>query len=182
MMRSLLFPAVALMNRLKYLQKFLLIGVLFMLPVGLTMYMLVTNIDKEINFAKNERLGIEYNNGIRKLLEHLQQHRGMANANLNGDTSFKELLLEKQTEIEQDIRNVDRLDQRLGGRLKTTDKWNSIKDKWTYAGEKYFSFLSLKKVLNYIPNLLKKTLNYIPLLSRTCSPFLLMWEMPPVLN
>ncbi|KRE41825.1 hypothetical protein ASG81_16285 [Paenibacillus sp. Soil522] len=138
MMRGLLFPAVALMNRLKYLQKFLLIAVLFMLPVGLTMYMLVTNIDKEINFAKNERLGIEYNDGIRKLLEHLQQHRGMMNASLNGDTSFKEVLISKKVEIEEDIRNIDRLDQQLGSYLETTAKWKAIKDNWYILDKKKF--------------------------------------------
>lgn len=130
MMRGLLLPAVSLMNRLKYLQKFLLIAVLFALPAGLTMYMLISNIDKEINFAKNERLGIEYNNGIRKLMEHLQQHRGMTSASLNGDATFQVLLLNKEAEIVEDIRNIDRLNLKLGAYLKTTDKWRSITDKW----------------------------------------------------
>lgn len=129
-MRNLLFPAVTLMNRLKYLQKFFLIGMLFMLPVGLSMYLIVAEIDKEIDFAKKERVGIEYNNGIRKLLEHLQQHRGMANANLNGDASFKEKLLIKQAQIEDDIRDIDQIDQKFGITLKTTEKWHSVKDKW----------------------------------------------------
>jgi diguanylate cyclase (GGDEF)-like protein len=129
-MRNLLFPAVTLMNRLKYLQKIFLIGMLFMLPVGLSMYLIVAEIDKEIDFAKKERVGIEYNNGIRKLLEHLQQHRGMANANLNGDASFKEKLLIKQAQIEDDIRNIDQIDQKSGISLKTTEKWHSVKEKW----------------------------------------------------
>ncbi len=137
-MRNLLFPAVALMNRLKYLQKFFLIGMLFMLPVGFTMYLLVAEIDKEIDFAKKERAGIEYYKGIRKLLEHLQQHRGMANTILNGDVSFKKKFFTKQAQIEDDIRSIDQIDQRLGIRLNTTEKWHSIKEKWGNLEGKLF--------------------------------------------
>lgn len=137
-MRNLLFPAVTLMNRLKYLQKFFLIGMLFMLPVGLSMYLIVVEIDKEIDFAKKERAGIEYFSGIRILLEHLQQHRGIANTILNGDTSFKEKLFTKQAQIEDDIKIIDQLDQRLGIRLKTTEQWLSIKEKWGNLEGKLF--------------------------------------------
>lgn len=131
--------AVTFMNRLTYLQKFLLFGVLFMLPVGLTMYLLITDIDKEIDFARKERLGIEYNDGIRKLLEQLQQHRGMANIYLNGEASFKEALLKKQVQVNEAIEEIDQIDQRLGVQLKTIEKWKTIKEMWQSLKENAFS-------------------------------------------
>ena len=61
-----------------------------------------------------------------KLLQDLQQHRGMAAAWLSGDTSFKERLDSKTADIENDIKNVDEVDRRLNGALHTATKWAAL--------------------------------------------------------
>ena len=129
-MRNFLSPAITLLNRLKYMQKFLLIFGLLMLSVGLTVYLLVADINKGIDAAKIEKQGLEYNYGIRILLEHLQQYRGLSNAILNGEVTFNEKLLKKQKQVNEDIFHIDQMDQQVAIRLKTKGKWNQIKDKW----------------------------------------------------
>ncbi len=87
---SLLTPAVHLMGRLSYLQKFALISVLFLLPLmGLFGYT-VMNLHKDVLIAQNEGRGVQLLMKLRPLIENVAKHRGMSNALLNGDQSFSE--------------------------------------------------------------------------------------------
>ena len=47
-------PAIALMNRLTYPQKFLLISLLFILPLVLVMYLLLTELSLRREFSQKE--------------------------------------------------------------------------------------------------------------------------------
>ena len=73
------------------------------------------------------RAGIRANRQVKQLLLDLQQHRGMANAYLNGDGSFKARIEKKQAEIDRDIAALDDLLQR---ELITAQRWNAIKSDW----------------------------------------------------
>ena len=109
-----------------------LVGLLliFILPFAGVVYQLIEEINVGINFAKQERLGIQYNFPLRNLLEDVQKHRGMVNGYLNNDASFKDKIPSIQSEIESDIREVDAVDRQLGVKLKTTEKWVALKQKW----------------------------------------------------
>ena len=63
---NLLKPAVGLINRLHYPQKFVLISVCFLLPLGLAIFLLLSEIQGQIQFAQLEKQGLAY-------LEPLQQ-------------------------------------------------------------------------------------------------------------
>lgn len=128
-MRILFSPVIALLNRLKYGRKFGVIGLIIIVPFAATLYLLASEINVGIQFAEKERMGVEYNLPIRKFLENMQQHRGMAGAFLNGDTSFKEQILSKQNQIDENIKAVDAVDMKYGASLKTSDKWKMLKTK-----------------------------------------------------
>jgi uncharacterized membrane protein len=53
-MKRFFSPSVNLMNRLSYLQKFSLIGLLFLLPIGLTSYLLISDLNEQIETVKSE--------------------------------------------------------------------------------------------------------------------------------
>ena len=129
-MRGLLLPATTLLNRLKYIQKFMLIFVLFMLSVGFAVYLLVADINEGIEVSELERQGVAYNNQIRILLEHLQQHRGLSNALLNGEETFKATLLQKQGQVAEDIERIDQMDPTVILNLRTKESWSLIKEQW----------------------------------------------------
>ena len=115
------------MKNLKVWQKLALMGAVFMLPFAIVTYTMVSSIDKlGIEFARQEIRGLEYYTPALTLLKDLQQHRGMAYALLHGDGSFKEPLASKGTEIENDIKKLDDVDQRLGSALHTTAKWSAL--------------------------------------------------------
>lgn len=69
-MKKLFSPAVALMNRLRYPQKFILISLLFVLPLALVILLLIPSLDERIDFAQQEKYGNEYLRPLRRLLEH----------------------------------------------------------------------------------------------------------------
>ena len=108
----------------------LFISIAFITPLLITMYLLVSEQLKTIEFSKNEQLGIEYIVPLRQLIQHFPEHRGMTNAYLSGNESFKSKIYAQRKQLVADFRLIDEVDRRLGNKLGTTTKWNSIKTNW----------------------------------------------------
>lgn len=115
---------------LKIWQKLMLIAAAFALPIIVLLYLLVAQLNKEVDLAQREKNGIEYILTARKLLKDTQQHRGMSVAFLSGDASFREPMLARQADIAADLRALETVDQKFGADLKTTDNFNALKQKW----------------------------------------------------
>jgi diguanylate cyclase (GGDEF)-like protein len=128
--KNWLLPATALMNRLNYMQKFVLIGLLLILPSGLFIILLIGNINKEIASLNKEKQGIEYIAVISKFIEDIQQHRGMSNARLQGDRSFEEQLVSRRSDIEADILLIQAKNEPFGDALNTGKRFSKIDDAW----------------------------------------------------
>ncbi|MDB5055923.1 MAG: hypothetical protein JWM44_3973 [Bacilli bacterium] len=129
-MRRLFFPGVSLMNRLSYLQKFSLIGLLFLLPIGLTLYLLISDLNQKIAVVKLETEGVEYNAVVRHLVEHIQQHRGLTYMMLNGDTENKQAVAENEKLINEDIANMDWFENKLDEKWANNSHWVDLKREW----------------------------------------------------
>lgn len=71
--------------------------------------------------------GIRVNRLTKQLFLDLQQHRGMVNAFLSGDNSFKQKIEQKQTAIGQDITALNAFH---GNGLLTAKRWEGIIDDW----------------------------------------------------
>jgi len=124
-------PATALMNKLNCSKKMLLISIAFITPLIITLYLLVSEQMVAVKFAENEITGIEYIVPVRRLIQHFPEHRGMTNAYLAGNESFKAKVLAKRKQLAEDIRLVDEVDQRLGAKFGTATQWNRIKGTWS---------------------------------------------------
>ncbi|SFL33020.1 diguanylate cyclase (GGDEF) domain-containing protein [Paenibacillus sp. 1_12] len=129
-MENWLLPATALMNRLNYMQKFFLIGLLLVLPCGLFITLLIGNINKEIETLSTERQGLEYIAKISQFIENVQQHRGMNNAYLHGEYSFEQQLISKRLVIEKDIPQLREANQRYRDTLQPETRFDQIVDNW----------------------------------------------------
>ena len=119
-----------MMNSLKFPRKMAAVAFIFSLPVSVFLYLLISEINTGIEFAYRERLGLEYTQNINKLLQDMQQHRGMSNAFLSGAASFEKNVAVKESEIEEDIKSIDEIDERLGELLQTTEQWKILKVRW----------------------------------------------------
>jgi PAS domain S-box-containing protein len=129
-MRSLYAPAVALMRRLKYPEKFALVGTLFILPLIVVLVLFLGEIHRTRDIAERELAGNRYVHGLRMLLEDLQEHRGLSNAVLSGARSLAGAQREADARIQTHIQRVDSLDQRLGTLLSTTGRWSALRSEW----------------------------------------------------
>jgi methyl-accepting chemotaxis protein len=116
------------MRNLKIWQKLLLLGAVLLVPFAVVTSRMVLSIRTlGIDFAQQETRGLEHYRPLLSLLMHLQQHRGMANAWLSGDPSFKDKVSAKAAQIEADLGKVGELDQRYGGEFHTHDKWTNLR-------------------------------------------------------
>ncbi|WP_017754247.1 methyl-accepting chemotaxis protein [Calidifontibacillus oryziterrae] len=129
-MNFILSPFVAIMNRLKYFQKFLLIFLLFTVPIISSLALIVYNIHNDINFAKSEQIGLEGNMKLQALVQNVQQHRGLSAGFLGGNKGNKEKMAEKQEQIQS---NIEAIEQYLTSNQEVTlhsDDWKIIRANW----------------------------------------------------
>src|SRR5215213_3426236 len=113
-MNRLFRPAIALMNRLKYPQKFALISLLFALPLTLVLVLLISESRQQIASTQQEMQGIVYLRALRGLLERVPQARSLAQEYSRGRASARPALISKQAAIEEHFETLAALDRDLG--------------------------------------------------------------------
>jgi PAS domain S-box-containing protein len=135
-MKKLFNPAISLMNHLKYPQKFVLISILFVLPLALVMTLLIREMNSRIDFAQKEFYGNAYLRPLRAMLEHTLENKMLADQYLQGDASLKPQLLSNQTKIDQDFEALATVEQKLGPKLQTVEQFNQLKVTWQNLQDK----------------------------------------------
>jgi len=131
-MARLLGPGVALMNRLRFPQKFAVISLLFALPLGFMMYLWLDEIQERLAFARKERAGLEYVLALRHVLEPLYLVPALALLAEGGDAAARGELAQARRQISAGADAVDLADARLGGALGTSDLWMMLRPRVTY--------------------------------------------------
>ncbi len=125
---GILKPARQLMDRLTYPRKFLLIFLLFALPLGLTLYLLVGEINNSLRFAKKEISGVYYLRPLRGLQEQVARSRLIAAAYVSGQTNQRPELVRAQAAIKASLDDLDRVDAQRGQELESTPKLGVLKE------------------------------------------------------
>ncbi|MBD1822786.1 response regulator [Cyanobacteria bacterium FACHB-DQ100] len=107
-----------------------LVGLLaiFTLPLTVVVQQLVAEIDTGITFTRQEKLGLEYNYALRKLLEQVIAHRSQSQSSTAKRDRAK--IKATQTAIQRTIKEVDTLQSRAKNALRTEDNWKFIKRDW----------------------------------------------------
>jgi methyl-accepting chemotaxis protein len=109
------------MKNLKVWQKLVLMGAVFIVPFAIVTYKMVASVNTlGVEFALQELRGLEYYRPLLTLLHDLQQHRAMVVA--GGDASTQAALASKTADIENDLKALGGIDQRLDGFLHTGKK------------------------------------------------------------
>ncbi len=131
----LIKPVKSIMGKLTFLQKFLVIFVVFAVPTAVMVTTIFNGLNKKNDLLVQERTGLAYIKVLRPLLQHMPQHRGMTNGYLNGNEGFREKILAKRTAIDKYLVDAESLDKRIGEDLQTAGKlapiiqsWHSIKE------------------------------------------------------
>jgi serine phosphatase RsbU (regulator of sigma subunit) len=120
-------PATDFMDRLKYPQKFALISVLFAAPLGVMMVLLFAQLQHQVTLSRRELQGTEYLKTLRQLWISLPQLDQTALAT-NQIITPEVLRLESQ--VSNELINLDRIDRHIGPTLKTTERHQTLQTLW----------------------------------------------------
>ncbi len=120
-MKRVFQPAVSVMNMLRYPLKMVLIGIMFLIPLGIVVNYFETEINTGISFGQKEREGVAYDIPLSHLLE----------AVISSSISDHGKNRHDFTRIDASIAKVDRMDSQYGKDLKTTAAWSNLKQEWS---------------------------------------------------
>lgn len=84
----------------------------------------------EAAFAKKEKEGLEYNLELRSMIQSMQKHRGLAANVLSGKTELTDQLLQVQSEINDSMERMLRIDQKYGAQFQTTADLEHVVEQW----------------------------------------------------
>ena len=130
MIRALCHPGIRVLNRLRYPYKFALVSCLFMLPLTISMYLGMKEINHTVQFTEKELAGTHYLQGLQQLVADLQTHRGKEEVWLSGEKTFLDTAGKLESDIQTGFQRIHTLDQRFGARLDTTRLWINFLDHW----------------------------------------------------
>lgn len=122
-------PAVAIMHRLKYGQKFLFISILFALPLALTTFSFLRESNAQIAFTQKELYGTAYLRPLEKMLKGALALKALQSPRVSEGVPELQRT-EVLTAMNQAIREADAVDLSYGAAFGTTHRLQSLKHKW----------------------------------------------------
>ena len=128
----LLAPAMGVMNRLRYTQKFGLITLLFALPLGLATYYMIREANVRIDFGQKEIYGNEYLRPLRHLMQDVGEARILAHGVVAGAVTMRPELVRKHAEIDDDFKEVEKVEAELGAQLDTASRFQAMRENWRF--------------------------------------------------
>ena len=112
-------------HNLKVAQKLALISFIFVLPDSIMLYLFVTSINENIQFAKLEQTGNQYQRPLERLLDLLPTQRLEARG-IAGNALPRQLV-DREHDIDEAFSAVAKVDARLGGLSNSPPKaWLSV--------------------------------------------------------
>ncbi|MCS6775816.1 MAG: HAMP domain-containing methyl-accepting chemotaxis protein [Chloroherpetonaceae bacterium] len=122
--------AIPLMSRLRYAQKFLLIGLFFTVPLVALMAGYQSEVRKDLEFVIQEQKGATYSGPLFRLLNSTLTYQSLVNRFLHG-RSVEPAAVERQAgAVREQIAAVDHLHHSLGTQLKVSREWEAFKSRW----------------------------------------------------
>lgn len=126
-MQSLFSPAVALMNRLRYSAKFLVLGVAVVTVIAALLFHLLTGLQAQITIAEHELSGVQVLKPLNRFVQFTQQHRGLSAGVVGGNESMKDRRAAKEKEVEEALRLTEAT---LSPALRDSATWKQIRADW----------------------------------------------------
>ena len=89
MLRTLFTPGTRLMNRLKYPQKFLVVGLILVIPLSIILWQYTAQTDLVIDDTAQEQLGLQYTKLLITFLHDIEQYTGIMYASAASGDALK---------------------------------------------------------------------------------------------
>src|SRR5262249_60699920 len=114
------------MDHLTYPRKFLLISVLFGIPLALATYFLFIEIDGSLEIGRRQVVGLRYLEATQPLFRRIQEHMEAELAPLGGEAG--EARRQRQlAEVTEAFGVLDRAQQELGPILNSAQRFGTVK-------------------------------------------------------
>jgi methyl-accepting chemotaxis protein len=136
-MHALFLPAVALMNRLRYPLKFGLIGGLAMLAIAYLLAITTLHLRASLTQSERELAGAETIQPVLRLVQLVQQHRGLSSGVLAGNASLKDKTAAKAAEIAEAFIAAGTVVARHGDVVGQQEEWKQLRDEWTALAQEW---------------------------------------------
>ncbi|MGD8812533.1 MAG: methyl-accepting chemotaxis protein [Thioalkalispiraceae bacterium] len=118
------------MGKMRFPIKFATIFLIVLIPLLILSYNMVSLLGDDIEFLENESRGVEYLQAARLPMQHIQQHRGMTAAYLNGATQFKPRIMSKRQDVDKFFAQLQDTESRLGNALNTQGTTRKLVEQW----------------------------------------------------
>ncbi len=160
MLAKLLYPFTFVLSRLKYAQKFVLISILFAAPLALLFGLWITSTQEKIATTQKEKVGLVQIEASMPFILSLQQHRGQANAYLNGGGADSESkLAEATTQANEHAAAID-LAVQQSGLSGSVDAWQTLAGEWKTLEQQTVS-LSAEESFTRHTELIGRVLDFV---------------------
>jgi diguanylate cyclase (GGDEF)-like protein/PAS domain S-box-containing protein len=126
-MNKLFFPAIAMMNRLNYTRKFMVLGLIYLAAIIVLAYGLYTCLNQVSRTSQRQLEGIELIKPISGIVQFMQQHRGLSAGVLGGNTAMRSQLDVKEIET---VKAFDAAERRLSDGWGLGKDWAQLKADW----------------------------------------------------
>jgi methyl-accepting chemotaxis protein len=129
MVRKVLYPIYSLVARLKYGQKFLLISLLFLIPVAYLSLNMISTRQADIGELKKDQIGLAQAGELMPLMLLVQQHRALVDGYLNGKSDAKTNIEAVHNEATGLLERIE-AEFRKDALPEAYEKWTAVKQEW----------------------------------------------------
>jgi signal transduction histidine kinase len=128
-------PAIAVLDRLTFARKFILIGLLLSCPLAVVGWLQHSAAAERIAFNARERMGIAYLSEVRPFLHAVQLHRVLVAADRAGVADVGPARAQTVRQADAAAAAVARVDAAFGATLATTATWQAAERAWRTLGQ-----------------------------------------------
>jgi diguanylate cyclase (GGDEF)-like protein/PAS domain S-box-containing protein len=125
--RSVFRPSISLMSRLRIPQKFIGLGLIYLVAVAGVGYSLYLQLSQVIGTSRQELEGIALIKPMTRTMQLLQEHRGLTSGLLGGDESLREIRAGRQVELNSLVAS---LAAKLSLQSQPEQGWPAIQGDW----------------------------------------------------
>jgi methyl-accepting chemotaxis protein len=130
MENRLMQPAIRLMGALNYRIKFVMIFLLFSVPLGSLSLQTLSDVRDRTVTLQQEKAGVEYIEKLNPILRKITDHRGRMNGLLRGNTSSRGDIMLTQEELDKAFAVLEMQDKQLGKQLKIGNMSGDLRNHW----------------------------------------------------
>lgn len=127
MFRSLFNPAIWLMGRMRYPYKFMMMGGVAMLIVLILALRLYGSLSHDAQHADMKAQAAPVIETMSRLIQAIQQHRGMSSGVLSGNDTLRERRAGKEREVDEIMKS---LEPRFSPAMLASAEWKSVVGWW----------------------------------------------------